>query len=187
MKKIFFYASVVLIAASCNNQKKEGEVTYTDSTVKAINEPAKPAPEYVYTLDHPYGDWQPGDANNTAIALNALKGFATNNIAASLTNFGDSVHIRMDNFDEKVSHDSLSTLLTTWRNNYSTIDIHMEDYLSVISKDKKDEWVTMWYKQINTDKKGKVDSVYCVDDIKLMNGKIIGLEEAVRKYAVKKM
>ena len=186
MKKIFFYASVVLIAASCNNKGEETKTATADSTATVSNEPAKPAPELAYTLDHPYGDWQPGNAQNTATAMNALKGFATNNIAESLTNFGDSVRIRMDNYDEKVSHDSLNALFTTWRNNYSTVVIHMEDYLSVISKDKKDEWVTMWYKQINTDKKGKVDSVYCVDDVKLANGKIIVLEEAVRKYAVKK-
>lgn len=62
----------------------------------------------------------------------------------------------------------------------------MNDYESVISKDKKDEWVTLWYKQITTDKKGKVDSISVVDDIKIENGKITVLDEKSRKFPVPK-
>ncbi len=34
----------------------------------------------------------------------------------------------------------------------------MEDWESVISKDKKEEWVTLWYSQKWEDMKGKTDS-----------------------------
>ena len=186
MKKIFFYASVLLIAASCNNKKEETKATNADSSAVVSNEAAKPVPVYAYTLDHPYGDWQPGDAQNTANAMSCLKAFEDNNIAEAVKYIADSVRLRVDNFDQKVSHDSCAALFTSWRNHYSAMKVHMEDYESVISKDKKDEWVTMWYKQINTGKDGKVDSVYCIDDAKFVNGKMVDLEEAVRHYAVKK-
>jgi hypothetical protein len=56
----------------------------------------------------------------------------------------------------------------------------------VISKDKKIEYVTMWYKQITTDKNGKTDSIAVVDDCKIVNGKIVELDEKIQHYAAKK-
>ena len=72
-----------------------------------------------------------------------------------------------------------------WKNTAS-VKIVMGDYESVISKDKKDEWVTLWYKQIVTDKKGKVDSMSVVNDAKIENGKITVLDEKTRKFPVPK-
>jgi hypothetical protein len=62
----------------------------------------------------------------------------------------------------------------------------MQDYVSVISEDKKDEWVTLWYKQTWKDEKGKVDSMYCADDCKIKNGKMIKLDEKVQHFPAKK-
>jgi hypothetical protein len=62
----------------------------------------------------------------------------------------------------------------------------MNDWESVISADKKDEWVTLWYKQIQTDKKGKTDSLGVVDDAKIVNGKIVLLDEKIQHYPVAK-
>jgi hypothetical protein len=56
----------------------------------------------------------------------------------------------------------------------------------VISKDKKDEFVTIWYVQKSTDKKGKVDSLALINDMKIANGKIIELDEYTRHFKVKK-
>jgi hypothetical protein len=61
------------------------------------------------------------------------------------------------------------------------MDIKMEDWESVISKDKNEEYVTLWYKQINEDMNGKKDSFDLVNDLKLKNGKIIQLSEYTRK------
>jgi hypothetical protein len=62
----------------------------------------------------------------------------------------------------------------------------MEDYEAVQSKDKKDEWVSLWYKAVNTDKKGKVDSVFKMFDLKIENGKIAVLDQKQRRYPAKK-
>ncbi|HEY1017354.1 MAG TPA: hypothetical protein VGE25_00045, partial [Sediminibacterium sp.] len=64
--------------------------------------------------------------------------------------------------------------------------IKMEDFESVISKDKKDEYVTLWYKQIMTDNMGKTDSLAMINDFKIVNGKIVALSEAMRHYPAKK-
>ena len=62
----------------------------------------------------------------------------------------------------------------------------MHDFESVISKDKKEEYVTLWYTEINTDKKGKMDSVAIINDLKISNGKIVSLDEAIRHFPIKK-
>jgi hypothetical protein len=56
----------------------------------------------------------------------------------------------------------------------------MDDWESVISSDKKSEWVTLWYKQTVTDKKGHIDSMSVVDDAKIVNGKIVVLDEKIQ-------
>ena len=62
----------------------------------------------------------------------------------------------------------------------------MDDWESVISKDKKIEYVSLWYKQIWTDEKGRVDSLECMDDLRMKNGKIVALNEKIRHYPTKK-
>ena len=48
-----------------------------------------------------------------------------------------------------------------------SIDVKMSDWESVISKDKKEEWVTLWYRQKWEDMKGKKDSADIIDDLRI--------------------
>ena len=64
--------------------------------------------------------------------------------------------------------------------------VKMGDWESVISKDKKTEYVTMWYREIWTDKKGKTDSLAVIDDCKIVNGKIVELDEKIQHFPAKK-
>jgi hypothetical protein len=57
----------------------------------------------------------------------------------------------------------------------------MYDWESVISKDKSEEWVTLWYSQKWETPKGAKDSTDVIDDLQLKNGKIIRLSEYTRK------
>ena len=69
---------------------------------------------------------------------------------------------------------------------YVDLAVTMYDYESVISADKKDEYVTLWYKQTWKDEKGKADSMNVVDDCKMKNGKMIELDEKVQRFPAKK-
>ncbi|HEV8273418.1 MAG TPA: hypothetical protein VGQ04_19020, partial [Chitinophagaceae bacterium] len=57
---------------------------------------------------------------------------------------------------------------------------------TVISKDKKNEWVSLWYKEKWTDSQGKSDSIFHMDDVKIVNGKIAQIDQKSRKYMKKK-
>jgi ketosteroid isomerase-like protein len=80
-----------------------------------------------------------------------------------------------------MSADSVKAMFTTWRNGFKTVDVKMEDWESVISKDKKQEWVTLWYTQKWEDTKGKKDSAAYIDDLQMKDGKIVRLDEYTRK------
>lgn len=61
------------------------------------------------------------------------------------------------------------------------MEVKMDDWESVISKNKKEEWVTLWYRQKWEDMNGRKDSADIIDDLKLKDGKIVRLDEYTRK------
>jgi len=135
--------------------------------------------DYAYTpKDHQPDNWDRGDQKNVALVLNSLKAWADGNIDESLKDFADSVAVAWDGFDSKVSKDTLRV----WFKHDYTVQIKMDDYEAVTSKDKKDNWVSLWYTEIHTDKNGKVDSVFNMDDLKIDNGKIVVLDQKTRKF-----
>jgi hypothetical protein len=118
--------------------------------------------------------------------MKALKAFENGDMDGTVAGFADSVEVSFDYFKEKMSNDSLKKFFANQRANYSSLTIKMGDWESVISKDKKTEYVTMWYKQIWTDKAGKTDSLSVIDDCKIVNGKIAELDEKTQHFPAKK-
>ncbi|HMX79265.1 MAG TPA: hypothetical protein PLG91_03085 [Ferruginibacter sp.] len=184
MKQLIFSACMAVFILSCNNSQ-DGSAAGSDTSKTTVKAAAGEL-VYPYQLDNPYKDWQPGDQKHAVTAMNALKAFENGDIAASMASFGDSINIRFDNFYQKFSKDSLTKFFTEERAKYSSVKIYMGDWESVISKDGKTEYVTMWYKQITTDKMGKTDSIAVVDDCRIMNGKIVELDEKIQRIPAKK-
>ena len=184
MKKILLFACIATFIISCNN-KADSTASTSDSTKTEASK--SEALVYPYTLDEPYRDWQPGDQQHAVTAMKALKGFETGDMDACMAGFGDSVEIRFDYYHAKLSNDSLKKFFTNERANYSNYTVKMGDWESVISKDKKAEYVTMWYKQVFTDKNGKTDSLAVIDDCKIVNGKIVELDEKIQHFPAKKL
>ena len=177
MKKVVLFFLAGIAFSSCNNQGTETKEAMKDTTSGA---PAAVTMNYPYTIEHP-DYWDMGNNQNTMTALNALKAFENGNILETMKYFGDSIHLRFDGLDKTMSADSVKAMFTNIRNGMKSIDIKMDDWESVISKDKKDEWVTIWYRQKWEDTKGRKDSADYVDDLKIKDGKIIMLNEYTRK------
>jgi hypothetical protein len=135
---------------------------------------------YPYTIDHP-DNWNMESTTNTMVALSALKAFENGNVAESMKYFGDSARVQLDGLDKTMSNDSLKAMFTSWRSGIKSMEIKMDDWESVISKDKKDEWVTFWYREKWEDANGKKDSADFINDLKIKNGKIVRLDEYKRK------
>lgn len=185
MRKLLFIGCLAALA-SCNNAATTD--TKTDSTGTSTAEaPAKKAmPEMPYQLAKGYKNWQPGDQQHALTVMNSLKAWENGDIPKSMDAFADSIEINFDNWGGKYSKDSLAKQFTAYRNSLASVTIKMEDWESVIAEDKSLEFVTLWYKQITTDKKGKTDSVACINDARIVNGKVVELSEAIRHYPAKK-
>ena len=166
--------STAIAFAACNNGGTATTEAPKDSTAAAT------AMNYPYTIEHP-DYWEMGSSENTVVALSALKAFENGNIPETMKYFGDSVHLQFDGLDTTLPSDSLQAMFTDMRNGYKSINVKMNDWESVISKDKKEEWVTLWYRQKWEDTKGNTDSSDFIDDLKLKDGKIVRLDEYTRK------
>lgn len=161
--------SFTLIAVglwSCTNKK--------EATTSASAE------NYPYTIEHP-DNWEVGSTANTIIALKSLKAWEEGKIDESISYFGDSIRVQFDRLDKKMPNDSLKVMFSSGWNNYKTVNIKMNDFESVISKDKSEEWVTLWYTQNWETKNGLKDSIAIINDLQLKGGKIIRLSEHTRK------
>ncbi len=180
MKQIILMAGLAFVLASCNNESKDATNAATEKAATASTV------ELPYKLEKPYENWQIGSNENVAAAMGALKAYADKDYTALAGFTADSIEVKFDNYQQKLSRDSAVAMFAAQRNTYSNYSVNMYDYVSVISADKKTEWVTLWYKQIWTDAKGKVDSVAVVDDFKMENGKIAVLDDKDQRYQAKK-
>jgi hypothetical protein len=183
MKQLMVITCLAFAVASCNNDDKNKTTSETGET-KTV--PAADV-KLPFPLDKPYRGWQIMENNdNTIAAMNCLKTFVDKDFAAMAASLGDSLDLRLDGYAAKLSRDSASKVLSAQRPMYNDLTITMYDYESVISADKKDEYVTLWYKQAWKDDKGKGDSLNIVDDCKMKNGKMIELDEKIQHFPAKK-
>lgn len=171
MKQLLTLSMLVLIGLACKTANEKKEVTANNS--------------YPYSLEKP-DNWDIGSTENTVIVMKALKAFEDNKIDDCLSYFADTVRWRADFLDKTFGKDSLKAAMTNLRNSIQAVKVKMGDFESVISKDKKDEWVTLWYTEIITDQTGKTDSLAMINDVKIAKGKIVELNESIRHFPIQK-
>jgi hypothetical protein len=71
------------------------------------------------------------------MVLNSLKAWENNKLDETFKDFADSVQLSFDEFEAKLSKDSTFKMFQIQRNNMKAYSIEMEDYETVISKDKR--------------------------------------------------
>jgi len=179
MKKILMLCISAAAMASCNDKGQSAASNTTDSSA-SVSSSAK-AVDLPYSKSKPM-DWEWGSNENLLAAMNALKGYQNLNPEECAKYFGDSVKIEFDHLDKVIPHDSLAGFFKAGWAKTKHVDIRMDDYESVISKDKSVEYVSLWYKQIEENINGKKDSLDVMNDCKMKNGKIILLSEKIRHY-----
>jgi hypothetical protein len=180
MKSMLASALLLLFFAACNSSAPKTETAATTDT-------AAKAPEVKIDYAYMPGDrqpnsWEMGDPKNLELVLKSLKAWENGNVEEAISYFADSARVAFDGFEGKLSKDSILAMFGRDRKNFATMKIHMSDYETVTSKDKQENWVTLWYKQVWTDAKGKKDSLSVVDDVKVENGKVVELDEKIRHY-----
>jgi hypothetical protein len=101
--------------------------------------------------------------------------------------FADSVELKFEDLNGKFTKDSVAKMFKAQRGSLKALKIDMDDYESVKSKDGKQEYVSMWYKEKWQDQKSNWDSCVQMDDLKIINGKIASIDQKSRHFPKKKM
>ncbi|MEO5889471.1 MAG: hypothetical protein ABIQ31_04420 [Ferruginibacter sp.] len=167
------------IAFSCNDAGTSSKEAMKDSSAIAVDT-STTMMNYPYTVKKP-DNWEVGSTANSMIALQSLKAWEEGKMDEALKYFGDSIWLQFDALDKKMPNDSLKAMFTSSWNAYKTVKVTMNDFESVISKDKSEEWVTLWYTQSWETKKGVKDSSSVINDLQIKDGKIVRLAEHIRK------
>lgn len=170
--KITFYFALLAVLIGCKND---------NANIAAENNDEVGNSGYAYNIPYP-DQWELGDDRNIKIALNSLKAYENGNVSAAFKNYSDTVLIQMDGFEKRMSKDSLLSLFLRERGNVKKLVIVMNDFISLRSNKGKNDYVSLWYKQVWEDANGRVDSIECMDDLAFRKGKIILWNQKVRRY-----
>ncbi|HEY4935035.1 MAG TPA: hypothetical protein VII44_00565 [Puia sp.] len=161
---------------SCNNESKPVSGG-TDSVAK------KETPAYPFTAKS-FLNWQPGDEKNAVLVLNCLKKYVEGDIKGSVAYFADTAEFIADKFHFKGSRDSLTSIIGEMRGASAVVSKKFDTWITRYYPDKNENWVTLWYTEMMTDKKGKIDSIYYTDDVLIKNDKIVVYDEKQRQFPV---
>ena len=155
MKQMF----IVVLAAfafACNTAEKSppGETNAATTTSKAgINTSG-------YSISYS-SSFEMGDSKHSEAVLALWKDWDNGNLETSKMLFADSVSFfTSDGSVISGPRDSALAGVQNFRNMYSAIKSTVHAIFPVKSNDDNANWVCIWGTEVNTDKKGKVDSMH---------------------------
>lgn len=176
MKKIllFFFCGTILL--SCNDSKTD---TATNAGTKDTT--VKTADDLPYTASYSSSFNTDVSDADLKMVLTSYKDWADGNMANVTSAYADTLSWdRPDGSNFKLPNAGIMKIWTAYRDSLSSIAIDMQGWQKMYSTDKKQGWVAVWYKEIDTYKSGKADSGYYHDLNLLQNGKISYLEQYKR-------
>ena len=167
MKKIFFLFSISLLLISCKDDSANAEDK--DVLVKSTTPVALP-----YTAAYS-SDWTDEVSDEDLLAvLNSYKNWETGDMTKLAETLADFVtFLAWDGFKFSGTKGELMDRWSKSRDSLSTIEITVDAWRKSHSKDKDANFIGIWYKEITTNKNGKVDSAYYQDDNLVKHGKIV--------------
>jgi hypothetical protein len=160
----------------------------TDSTAAAAKDSVTATPSIPLPYTAVYSStFVPGKPVDVATVLNNYKAWQDNDMAALRATIGDSLKmIFSDGMGFNSTGDSAIKEAKKYRDSLSRVDFTFYAWTSNYSVDKNEDWVNVWYKEVDTYKTGKVDSANYEDDNRLKDGKIVWTSTHIQKFAKKK-
>ena len=180
MRKFLLPFLVLVCFAACKDSST------TPASTPAGNDSAAAATVTLpYTAEYS-SNFVPGKQVDVATVLDSYKAWETNDMKAMRATFGDSVYIGFpDGGDLNNKSDSVVKVAGHFRDSLSKVALTFYAWTSNHSVDKNEDWVNVWYKEVDTYKTGKVDSVAYEDDNLLKNGKIVWISSHSQKFKKK--
>lgn len=152
MKQIFLYLAATSLMMACNNEKKTGDTAGETKT-------EKPAVVLPYTAAYS-SSFEPGNPEySVTILQGSWKDWENNKMENMKSWVADTVvAFHSDNTMIK----GADSLMASWIRNrakYTSVIDTIHAVLPVYSTDKKENWVLVWAKEINTSAGGKKDTM----------------------------
>ena len=150
MKKVFLVFAAAAMFAACNDAKKE-ETKAAETPKEAVKLAYTPAYSASFEMGNPayaamivQGSWKDWEMNT----MDNMKSWVADTIVA----------FHSDN----VMTQGADSLIARWkrgRAGYKTVIDTVHAVIPTYSTDKKENWVLVWAKEINTDMTGKTDTM----------------------------
>ena len=183
MKKVLALFLIPLSFAACTSSTPADTTAAAPAKDSVAAEPAVTLP---YKADYS-SNFVPGKQADVLTVLNNYKAWEINDMKMFRETFADSITINFPNgYIMTGKADSLMKGATKFRDSLSKVAITMYAWTSNHSVDKNEDWVNIWYKEVDTYKTGKIDSVDYEDDNLLKGGKIAWVSSHEQKYKKKK-
>lgn len=152
MRKIPFFVAITFLAA-CNSGTDKSKMETTKAADSTM--PKQESLTYPYTADYS-SDFEIGDAKNAQTLLQLYKDFDNNTLDNSKNSFAEvDTMIFADGNMFAGTRDSLITLAKKARGMMGTVVDSVHAWVPLRSKDRNEEWVLIWSREISTDAKGK--------------------------------
>lgn len=180
MKKVLGLFLIPLCFAACTSSTPDTRATVAKDSVTA-------APPVILPYTASYSsNFVPGKQADVLTVLNSYKTWETNDMKGLRATCGDSLEMVFSSgASMKGASDSLMRIISKYRDSLSSVQLTLIAWTSNHSVDKNEDWVNVWYKEVDTYKKGKVDSVYYEDDNLVKDGKIVWVSSHSQKFKKK--
>jgi hypothetical protein len=153
MRKTFLFLAAAVLLAACSNEKKE-ETKTDDQSKSSVTLP--------YTASYS-SSFEMGDPKHVATILQgSWKDWEENKLDKTKW-LADTIVAFHSNFMVSQGADSLIARWKRLRNGYTSVIDTIEAAMSVRSKDKNENWVLVWGKEINTNSEGKTDTSHLME------------------------
>jgi hypothetical protein len=152
MKKFCLFIAAAAIFTACNNESTVDAPPADSSVVKS-------AVALPYPIDYS-SSFEMGNAEYTApILQGSWKDWETNNLDNMKNWVADTVFVLHSDGSVVKGLDSLMAIWKRHRANYTTVIDTIDAVFPVYSTDRKENWVLVWAREINTKTDGKKDTV----------------------------
>jgi hypothetical protein len=153
MRKIFVSILAIFFIA-CNNPSKTEE-----AKVASAEKPNTPTDMHGFTPTYS-ASFVMDSARNTETVLALWKEWKDGDLSQSRSHFADSLALFFADGTNMVGPtDSLLKGMQQYRSSFKSMGVLIDAVFAVKSTDKDENWVTVWGVEIQTDSKGKTDTV----------------------------
>jgi hypothetical protein len=160
MKKILLLSTTCLFIFSCANNADKTATSSSDTTKVAASSTTTPAVDYPYTATYS-SQMEVGDPNNSKKILEIYKDYDNGNLLAHKEYFADSIAFDLASGNTVMgTRDSILNTAQKERNNMKSVEDKIITFVPSHAKDKGENWVSVWTKEIDTHKDGKIDSTF---------------------------